>query len=155
MNISDKMKFILRNILIAIGLLSSCVYDEKYIACFKNCTEDTLYIGLSQYNCFDSVKTLLYPDYKIIANSDVDTTDISLWKGDYFKKNYFVYPDSLCSIDYPILFEKSDTGYIYMLKWKDAKKYSWDEIRFRKLFHKCIIVRDKDGKYNGDLRYSE
>lgn len=37
---------------------------------------------------------------------------------------------------------------IFILVRRDAKQYSWDEIRIKKLYHRRIVVRDCNGKFD-------
>lgn len=98
---------------------------------------------------------MLFPHYNILANSNVDTTNVSLWQGEFFenKKDFFVYPDSLCSIGVPSLSCIPDTYYFFLIKYDDAKRYSWDEIRAKKLFRKWIVTKNAEGKFDNEIRY--
>ena len=146
--------------------LSSCIppIDSKCVVCFRNCTTDTLYIVASRKKNIDSIDNQLTPDYDIYDNIRLDTTNISLWKEKIIKNSYimarkdcFVYPDSGCVIDYNYLNDKdtSDTCYFFLIKWSDAKRYSWDEIRANKLYRKWIVTKDEDGNYDTNIRYSD
>lgn len=152
--------------LIILCTVSSCisVFDSGVAVGFKNCTSDTLYIGASNYDHIDSVNCQLFPHYNIIANSTIDTTNISLWEDKIinqngstiyipFRKNHFVYPDSICVINANCLFEDTDTCYFFLVKWNDAKNYSWDEIRAKKLYKKWITTKNKDGDCDRNIRY--
>ena len=127
--------------------------DSRVDAIFKNCTNDTLFIGASHYDNVDSVEFLVNPNYNIHANSDLDTTNISLWKGTFVRGNSFIYPDSTCAINSNYLFQEKDTCYFFLIKWGDAKRYSWDEIRTRKIFRRWIVIRDTAGKFDRNIRY--
>ena len=122
---------------------------------FKNCTNDTLYIGASHYDNIDSIGHQLDPDYNILVNKGLDTTDISLWKRVYAHKDCFVFPDSMCSAEVENVFYNSDTSYLFLIKYRDAKQYTWDEIRKRKLYHRHIVVRDAEGNYERNIRYQD
>ena len=136
---------------------------------FKNCTNDTLFIGASHYDNIDSVDCQLEPRYhRKPDNSILDSTDVSLWEikvvrsGDYYVnfipcKYGYIYPDSICSLDDCYLndIDTSDTCYFFLIKWSDAKKYSWDEIREQKLYRKWVVTRDKKGEFDGNIRYSD
>jgi hypothetical protein len=132
--------------------------DSFSAAAFKNCTNDTIYIGASHYANIDSVDAQLHSAYKVIVHNTLDTSGISLWKGanldgTSFHKDCFVYPDSLCSIDVIYLFDETDTCYFFIIKWSDAKKYSWDEIRHRKLYKTWIVARNEKGEFPRDIKY--
>lgn len=148
--------------------ISSCipVFDSFTAIPFKNCTNDTLFIGASSYDHIDSVDCPLFPHYNIIANSILDTTDISLWEDKIksqdgcsvyikFRKDEFVYPDSICVISANYLFKDTDTCYFFLVKWNDAKNYSWDEIRAKKLYKRWITTKNKDGDCDRNIRYND
>ena len=133
-------------------LFLSCVLDMGKRSFFRNCTNDTLLIAASHYNCIDSVDFVLSPDY-LSAQSGLDI----LWKDDnlYFESSSVIHPDSTCFINYYYLSYKTDTCYFFLIKWRDAKRYSWDEIRANKLYRKWVVTRDKNGNYDKNIRYSE
>lgn len=133
---------------------------------FVNCTNDTLFIGASHYNNIDSIDAQLVPDY--YDSISLDTTNISLWEDRIIKidsasfnvnayKDCFIYPDSMCTIEYCYMNDKSksDTTYFFLIKWSDAKRYSWDEIRENKLYRKWFAVRNKKGEFDRNIRYSD
>lgn len=145
----------------------SCTSCQRY-SHFKNHTSDTLYIGASHYDDIDSIDKQLEPCWWIPTNSILDTTDVSLWErktehsDDYYcvfdaNRDWYIYPDSICSVDYYYLFDnrENDTCYFFLIKWSDAKRYSWDEIREQKLYRRWIVTRDKDGNYDKNIRYSD
>ena len=135
-----------------ICLFSSCVLDMSKRLYFINYTNDTLLIGTSHYDCIDSVDFMLSPGY-LSVESDRDT----LWKDDclYFESSCVIHPDSTCFINYYYLSYKTDTCYFFLIKWSDAKKYSWDEIRDKKMYRTWIVTKDKDGNYDTNIRYLE
>ena len=143
----------------------SCTSCQRY-SHFKNHTSDTLYIGASHYDDIDSIDEQLEPCWWIPTNSILDTTDVSLWErktehsDDYYcvfeaNRDWYIYPDSICSIDDCYLNDKdkSDTCYFFLIKWSDAKRYSWDEIRANKLYRKWVVTRDKNGEHDMNIRY--
>ena len=154
MNIDKKNTNLLGVTLIIFCVLSSCIsiIDSRIDAIFKNCTNDTLFIGASHYDNIDSVEFLVNPNYNILANLDLDTTDISLWQGAFARANSFIYPDSTCAINANYLFQEKDTCYFFLIKWKDAKNYLWDEIRMKKLYRRKIVVRDCNGKFDQTIQ---
>lgn len=155
MNIDKKYTNLLGVTLIILSVLSSCIpiVDSRVDAIFKNCTNDTLFIGASHYDNVDSVEFLVNPNYNILANSDLDTTDISLWKGTFARGDSFVYPDSTCAINANYLFQDKDTCYFFLIKLGNAKRYSWDEIRTHKIFRRWIVTRNTAGKLDKNIRY--
>ena len=72
--------------------------------------------------------------------------------GLYIHNNEAIFPDSTCRTDYYLL-RKTDTAYFFLIKWSDAHRYSWDEIRVNKLYRKWVVTRDKDGNYDKNIRY--
>ena len=153
-------------VFLVLSILPSCipVCDWGTIIVFKNCTKDTLFIGVSQYGNIDSVNCQLYPHYRGLNKCDLDTAGISLWKerrNPYdkhlvyreFSKDHYIYPDSICTINVSYLFENNDTCYFFLVKWRDAKQYSWDEIRAKKLYRRWVTVKNKDGEFDKDIKY--
>ena len=141
---------------------TSCVR----LMCFKNCTNDTLYICASHYDNIDSVDCQLEVEYSIPENSILDTTDVSLWErrkiGDYYAdfipfKDLYIFPDSSCVINDYYFYDKDKPGttYFFLVKWSDAKKYSWDEIRENKLYRKWVVTRNKKGEFDRNIRYTD
>ncbi|MDN5553991.1 hypothetical protein [Prevotella sp.] len=155
MNIDNKNTNLLGVTLIILCVLSSCIpiIDSRVDAIFKNCTNDTLFIGASHYDNVDSVEFLVNPNYNILANSDLDTTDISLWKGTFARGDSFVYPGSICAINANYLFQDKDTCYFFLIKLGNAKRYSWDEIRAHKIFSRWIVTKNTAGKLDKNIRY--
>lgn len=142
-------------ILVTPYLFSSCIpiIHTRHLAVFKNCTEDTLYIGASHYKYIDCVNYQVWPHYNFATNSRVDTKGIVLWNDTYFRSDCFVYPDSICTIEAEYLFQNTDTCYLFLIKWKTAKSFSWDEICTKKLFHRWIVIRNKEGNFERNIKY--
>ena len=137
-----------------ICLLSSCipVFDSYELMRFKNCTNDTLYIGASFYDNIDSV---FYPLNSECPLSDNYAENIdSLWNERIFVED-FICPDSMCTLDAYCGIKNVDTCYFFMVKYSDSKRYSWDEIRAKKLYGKCITTRNKDGEFDRNIRYTK
>lgn len=106
----------------------------------KNCTNDTILIGQANVDCIDSV-------YFFLEN-ETDTTYVSLGRINKIGRlGNLIPPDSICYADGgPIgAFNK---WYLFVIKLADAKKYSWKEIRTRKLYTPLII-------YSGDLKSAD
>ena len=152
MNTNKRKISILGAVLVFICLFSSCVLDMSKRLYFINYTNDTLLIGASHYDCIDSVDFMLSPGY-LSVESDRDT----LWKDDclYFESSCVIHPDSTCFIDYYYLSYKTDTCYFFLIKWSDAKRCTWDEIRKNKLYRKWVVTRDKNDEYDTNIRYLE
>lgn len=152
MNTNKRKISILGAVLVFICLFSSCVLDMSKRLYFINYTNDTLLIGASHYDCIDSVDFMLSPGY-LSVESDRDT----LWKDDclYFESSCVIHPDSTCFINYYYLSYKTDTCYFFLIKWSDAHRYSWDEIRDKKMYRTWIVTKDKNGEYDKNIRYSD
>jgi len=133
---------------IILGLFSSCIpiCDSRTVAIFKNGTNDTLYIGASHFDMIDSVDCQLQPAY-LVVDSDTFFSKVTLWNGVDIRGS-IVYPDSSFTIDGNYLFNNTDTCYFFLIKSKDAKKYSWDEIRAKKIYRRRVIVQNCDGKFD-------
>ena len=154
MDINKKNRKILVFFLIIVSLLlSSCipVMDIVYVKPirFKNCTNDTLFIGMSNYDSIDGVVDQLY--HNPYDSFDIDTKNICLWN-DYERKKEFpelynaemILPDSLGEIDYDEMFFNQDTCYFFLIKYDDANNNSWDDILAKRLYKRLTIVRNKD-----------
>jgi hypothetical protein len=147
-----KYKKKLGYVVITLGLFSSCIpiCDSRTVAIFKNCTNDTLYIGASHFDMIDSVDCQLQPAYLVI-DSDTFSSKVTLWNGVDIRGS-IVYPDSSFIIDGNYLFNNTDTCYFFLIKWENAKGFSWDEIRTKKLFRRWIVTRDKEGRFDRHIR---
>ena len=158
-------------------LLSSClpVMDSVTLVGFKNCTNDTLIIGESDYDNIDSVwfdyihinrlskeplltliDSILLDDSKNYLESweFYDEEDKAITPTELAEKNreeIIVYPDSLYFVNEYLLFDK----YFFLIKLEDAKNYSLDEIRAKKLYKKWVIERKMFGRYDRNIKYSE
>ena len=116
---------------------------------FKNCTNDTLFIGMSNYDSIDGVVDQLH--HNPYDSFDIDTKNICLWN-DYKRKKEFpelynaemILPDSLGEIDYDEMFFNQDTCYFFLIKYDDANNNSWDDILAKRLYKRLTIVRNKD-----------
>lgn len=140
---------------ILICVLGSCMpfCESRVVATFENCTDDTIFVGVSHYDNIDSIGCQLLAAYDLPMNKLLDTTGVSLWKDGYTFKDQYIYPDSACGIDANYSFDEHDTCYFFIIKWRDAKKYSWDEICDKKLYYKTINVRNMNGEFDGNIRY--
>lgn len=118
---------------------------------FKNCTEDTLLIGASQYNDIDSVIYIAERVYSPEGSSPCDSM-LTIWKKNINEINC-IYPDSLCAIDGNYLFNNTDTCYFFLIRLDIAKKFSLDEIRSLKLYNRWTAVKGEDGKFNNSIYY--
>jgi len=120
---------------------------------FVNCTNDTLFICPSHCNDIDSIYDRAFPLYSQSGCKD-DMNVLLEVNGLHIHNNEAIFPDSTCRTDYYLL-RKTDTAYFFLIKWSDAKKYSWDEIREQKLYRKWVVTRDKKGEFDRNIRYSD
>ena len=138
-------------VLFIICLFFSCVMDIARNEFFVNCTNDTLFICPSHCNDIDSIYDRAFPFYSQLSRKD-DMEVLLEVNGLYIHNNEAILPDSTCRTDYYLL-RKTDTAYFFLIKWSDAHRYSWDEIRANKLYRKWVVTRDKDGNYDKNIRY--
>ena len=130
--------------------LEGGVIDYVRNELFVNCTNDTLFICPSHCNDIDSIYDRAFPLYS--QSRCMDDCVLLEVNGLYIHNNEAILPDSTCRTNYYLL-RKTDTCYFFLIKWSDAKRYSWDEIRELKLYRKWIVTRDKDGNYDRNIRY--
>ena len=171
MNITKKNRNLLVCISVIVSLLSSCItgWDSVTLVGFKNCTNDTLVIGGSDYDNIDSVwffkdvnklsKEPLLTSIDSIILSDIKQIkhycDTTINQEEIFEKNkegMITYPDSLFFVNEYFLF---DHYYFFLIKLEDAKNHSWDEIRAKKLYKKWVVDRKINGGYDRNIKYSE
>ena len=162
-------------------LLSSClpVMDSVTLVGFKNCTNDTLIIGESDYDNIDSVwfdyihinRLSKEPLLTLIDSILLDDSKNYLESWEFYDEEYkaitptelaeknreemIVYPDSLLLVKDISLFNNTDTNYFFLIKLEDAKNHSWDEIRAKKLYKKWITVKKENGEFDTNIKYTE
>ena len=119
---------------------------------FVNCTNDTLFICPSHCNDIDSIYDRAFPLYS--QSRCMDDYVLLEVNGLYIHNNEAIFPDSTCWTNYYKL-RKTDTAYFFLIKWSDARKYSWDEIRKKKLYRKWVATRNKKDEYEKNIRYSD
>ena len=153
MNITKKNRNLLVCISAIVSLLSSCipVMDSVTLVGFKNCTNDTLFVGVSSYNTIDSVGWMLEPLYSFEDSIQCNDKDSCMLNEFYADR---IYPDSVGKI-YDYMLDNSDTCYLFLIKYEDAKNHSLDEIRAKKLYKKWVTVRNKEGEFDKNIKYSE
>ena len=175
MNITKKNRNLLVCISVIVSLLSSCipVMDSVTLVGFKNCTNDTLVIGESDYDNIDSVwfgsidvdRLSKEPLFTSIDSILLDINKDYLESCEFYdeenitpeelteknKEEMITYPDSLFFVNEYRLFDK----YFFLIKFEDAKNHSWDEIRAKKLYKKWVTVRNKEGEFDRNIKYSK
>ena len=119
-------------------MVSSChFYHDVQI---RNCTKDTIYIGTSQYDNFDSVSGGMLPLY-FIRDSCILSENVYLWR-DWDFREEAVFPDSLSSCHDKVLFGcDNDTGYVFIISRQVARKYTLNEIRSNQLYDRITVIR--------------
>lgn len=132
--------------------LEEGVMDYVRNELFVNCTNDTLFICPSHCNDIDSIYDRAFPLYS--QSRCMDDYVLLEVNGLYIHNNEAIFPDSTCRTDYYLL-RKTDTAYFFLIKWSDARKYSWDEIRKKKLYRKWVATRNKKDEYEKNIRYSD
>ena len=152
MNMNKKNRNLLVCISVIASLLSSCVMDNVPFTKFKNCTNDTLFIGVSSYNNIDSVGWMLEPLYSF-EDSIFDNDKDSCLLSDFYADR--IYPDSVGKIYDNMLFDNTDTCFFFLIKYEDARNYSWDEIRAKKLYKKWFTVKKENGEFDTNIKYTE
>ncbi|MBO4482762.1 MAG: hypothetical protein J5735_03005 [Prevotella sp.] len=184
MNIIKRHRNLLVCISVIASLLSSClpVMDSVTLVGFKNCTNDTLIIGESDYDNIDSVwiykrvdklskEPLLTSIDSILLDISKNNLEFYLEHCDFYdkedeaitptelseeeKKKMIAYPDSFLLVKDISLFNNTDTNYFFLIKLEDAKNHSWDEIRAKKLYKKWITVKKENGEFDTNIKYSE
>ena len=153
MNITKNKRNLLVCISVIVSLLSSCipVMDSVTLVGFKNCTNDTLFVGVSSYNTIDSVGWMLEPLYSFEDSIQCNDKDSCMLNEFYADR---IYPDSVGKI-YDYMLDNSDTCYFFLIKYEDAKNHSLDEIRAKKLYKKWVTVRNKEGEFDRNIKYLE
>lgn len=142
-------------VLMMLCFVSSCIYMcSKRHEYFKNCTNDTLLVGHSCYDSVDSIDCQMYSSY-FVTSAEFDTVFIPVKKNVKFRGDMAVLPDSTFSIVDWALFKDHDTCYFYLIKWRDIRHNSWKEICSKKLYHKYMVVRNKDGNFDRNIRYGK
>ena len=133
-------------------IVQSCipVICSRQEVIFKNMTQDTLLVGVSHYNCIDSVKSSAWPNYNIKKN--LDTIIVKLNNGGNITYGDFIYPDSSCTIDTSYFVFCHGPCYFFLVRLRDAKNNSWAEIKSRKLFRRQIVTRG-NGNIDRNIRY--
>lgn len=134
-------------------VLYSCIpfCDSNYCEKFKNCTGDTLLIGAAHCDDIDSVVFPLYAPHSSFCNEN-HCSDIKLWKSTE-RSSDIIYPDSLCGIFADFFWSTYDTCYFFLVKYKDAKQYSHDEIRDKKLYGRFVVINGSNGIVDRNIRY--
>ena len=141
---------------ISVVVLASCVpyCDSRTIPAYKNCTNDTLFIGISDYDDIDSVKNILWP-LRYEGDSVLSDKDISLWdiNMNVDISEQYICPDSMATTEEEVVYRKNSTSYFFLVRYQDAKNHSWDEIRKKKLYRKWVSVKGMCGKMDNNIRY--
>ena len=145
------MKY-LRKLVYSVALIlfvfSSCVYDSYCDYIFMNRTGDSLFIGASYYDEIDSVDYQLEP---LFYDRGFHPDTLTIWNKICVQDN-IIYPDSSFRINSVYLSVNNDSCYLFLVKWRDANDYSWDEIRMKKLYRRRKVVRNSDGDFDRTIQ---
>ena len=131
---------------IILTTLTSCVMDRKTTFFIRNCTNDTLLIGLLESDTLANWKDWNAEDF--VTTNDTDEDKQALTKAIIGR---FALPDSTLFAD-PDVFCFKDTCYIYAIKWQIAKHYTIEEIRAKKLYDRRAVTK-KDFNKNRIYEY--
>ena len=148
-----KKKGLLVSAFALLFVVSSCIpfCDSSYSIYFKNYTDDTLLIGVAHCDDIDSVVAPLCVPHSSLGNEN-HCSEIKLWKS-IERNSDIIYPDSLCDIFDVFFWPTNDTCYFFLVKYKDAKMYSYDEIRAKKLYGKFVVINGSNGIVDRNIRY--
>ena len=123
-------------------LLQSCVFDIMPLSYrIRNCTKDTLFINMT------NSKTLTNDFYWKIEDAEkfkfvqADTTSVRVHGEKVVLNTYYqVFPDSTNIGIYPLY---NDSCIVYSIKKEIIKRYTFDEIRRKRLYDRQTIT-EKD-----------
>lgn len=141
-----------------VSIFSSCTFPpySRTNVELNNCTDDTLFIGISFCDDFDRIECIVHSGENRNPISTFDTATIFIDRDKVIKRYAFIYPDSPCYIHINThLYNNNDTFYFFLVKKGDIIKCLWDEIRSKKLYRKCIVTKDKNGEFDRNIRYQD
>lgn len=137
----DKILF-LASIILGVFVLYSCVMDRITAFCIRNCTNDTLYIELSESDTLDNwIYWSKYPKDTKRPIMPKDTTWIYIHRGKVVIDNFFYAPPDSMVFASPYSFKNNDTCYIYAIKHWVVTHYSLEEIRTKKLYDRKTVIK--------------
>lgn len=130
----------LGKILILVLVLNSCCIDTKHRGfVIWNCTNDTLLFDLSTSETIkDDIYWGIHPEDTFRLFPEDTTTVYVNGKKTTFLNYYYAVPDTFAGGVYP--FPKG-TCYLYTIKWQVATRYSFDEIRAKKLYDRRVVTK--------------
>ena len=130
-------------------MLSSCItgIDTVHSIRVRNCTRDTLIIGGSLYNCIDSVDVFLEVsnDTAFYGFTSIDES------GHLNNHGNIILPDSIGRTTYSSLFNHNHTGYLFIIKLSNARKYTWVDICKHKLYDIKVVTADDELQNNNKI----
>lgn len=126
---------------IVVSALSSCVLDYKpgfYV--IRNCTKDTLLLEITASDTLDDIVYWeVHREDTIRPIFPNDTIRVSVKGKEVVFSNYhYAFPDSISSYTYPL---PTGVFYIYAIKWKDALRYTREEIHAKKLYERLTVTK--------------
>jgi len=139
-------------VLLNLVVLNSCCIDTKHRGfVIWNCTNDTLLFDLSTSETIDDdIYWGIHPEdtFRIFPE---DTISVYVkGKKTTFLNHYYAIPDTFAGRIYP--FPKS-TCYLYAIKWRVATRYSFDEIRAKKLYDRRVVTKKDFQDHIYEYRY--
>lgn len=148
-----KIKFVSRitiaSTFLICQMLSSCIpgFDTVHSVRVRNCTRDTLIIGGSLYNCIDSVDVFLEAssDTAFYSFTSIDETGYLNIHGN------LILPDSIGRTTYSSLFNHNHTGYLFLIKLSNARKYAWGDICKHRLYDIKVVIADDELQNNNKI----
>ena len=130
-------------------VLLSCIpgFDTIHSIRVRNCTCDTVIIGGSLYNCIDSVDVFLETSNNTAFSSftSIDESRLLNIHGN------LILPDSIGRTTYSSLFNHNNTGYLFIIKLSNARKYTWVEICRHKLYDIKVVTADDELQNNNKI----
>ena len=149
MKIDKKYRNLLGGIAIILSLVSSCIpiCASRTIAIFTNRTNDTLFIGASHYDTIDSVDVFLEAsnDTAFYGFTSIDES------GHLNIHGNLILPDSIGRTTYSSLFNHNHTGYLFIIKLSNARKYTWVDICKHKLYDIKVVTADDELQNNNKI----
>lgn len=134
-----------------ISIVSTLLISQMQLSCIpgfytihsirvRNCTSDTLLIGRSLYNSIDSVDAFLEASNDTAFSSFTSINE----SGHLNIHGNLILPDSIGRTTYSSLFNHNHTGYLFIIKLSNARKYTWGDICKHKLYDIKVIIADEE-----------
>lgn len=137
---------------ILVLLFISCVIDTQPLGyCIKNCTNDTIFIFLSDKK---ELNDEIYWDRETMEKLCLDPEDTTVVTVVYLDEqkryisNYFRTSPNSLSGAFPPIYE--DTCYLYVINWDILKEHTLNEIKNNNSYDRRVITKKdfQDHTYN-------